>query len=316
MITGSVGRRGRNTPADVSVVQDLLRANRDALIPARLAFQPGRCDAAMENLIEIFQKNVVHLTPPTGLVEPDSRTWYALNKQSGPAVGDSILDEALLLLESSSANFGERFIQDAGVRANYVAEARRFAEEVVADVQAGRLTPKQGAERANLMRNSLLDAARLKSSDIGRAAAEAEKATSLTIAQLMEKYAQKLFSREFVQLTAAEQDAVFMEIAKAAGRPNQGFTAAARNLGRVGRGLIVVSIALAAYSVATSDRPGREAAKQGANFGIGFLGSVAGGAAAGLVCGPGAPVCVGVGAFIGGVAFAFGTDVTFDWLWK
>ena len=306
MTIGSVGRRGRNSPADVRIVQDLLRANVDSLIPARLILQPGRCDAQMEILIDIFQQRVVGMNTPTGLVEPDSRTWYALNKQSGAAVDNSILDEALLLVDSSAINFAERFIQDAGVRANYVAQVRKFAEEIVSEVKAGSLTARQGAERAHLMRNNLLEAARLKSSDVGRAAAEAEKSTGLTIAQLMETYAKKLFSREFAQLTAAEQDEVFLAIARAAGRPNQAFTAAARNLGRVGRGLIVVSIALAAYSVATSERPGREAAKQGATLGVGFLGSVAGGAAAGLLCGPGAPVCVGVGALIGGVGFAFG----------
>lgn len=41
-----------------------------------------------------------------------------------------------------------------------------------------------------------------------------------------------------------------------------------------------------------------------------------GGAAAGLACGPGAPVCVGVGALVGGIAFAVGVDLTFDWLWQ
>jgi hypothetical protein len=316
MITASVGRRGRNASQDVSLVQHLLRQNGHALVPAHLEMQPGRCDSQMIYLIELFQQRVVSMDPSTGLVEPNSRTWYALNGQSGPTVQDAVLDEALLLLESTAINFSERFIQDARVRANYVAEARRFAEEIVAEVQSGRLTPRHGAERAHLMRNSVLDAARLKSSDIGRAVAEAEKATGLTITQLMERYAQRLFSREFAELTAAEQDEVFLAIARAAGRPNQGFTAAARNLGRVGRGLIVVSIAFSAYSVATSDRPGRETARQGATIGVGFLGSVTGGAAAGAICGPGAPVCVGVGAVIGGVAFAFGAEITFDWLWE
>ena len=28
------------------------------------------------------------------------------------------------------------------------------------------------------------------------------------------------------------------------------------------------------------------------------------------------PVCVGVGALVGGIAFAVGVDLTFDWLWQ
>jgi hypothetical protein len=166
------------------------------------------------------------------------------------------------------------------------------------------------------MRNTLLDAGRLKNSDVGRAVSDAEKAAGSPIKQLMEKYANELFSREDAQLTATEQDEVFIAIARAAGRPNQGYTAAPRTLGRVGRGLIVVSLAFSAYNIATSDQPEREAAKQGTTFGVGFLGSMGGGAAAGVFYGPGAPICVAVGALIGGVAFAFGADITFDWLWE
>jgi hypothetical protein len=134
--------------------------------------------------------------------------------------------------------------------------------------------------------------------------------------QLQAKYAARLFGKEFGELAAAEQDAVFLEIVRAAGRPNPRFTAAASGLGKVGKGLLIVSLAFAVYNVASSDRPGREAVKQGAGIGAGFLGSVAGGAAAGLACGPGAPVCVGVGALVGGVLFAVGADFTFDWLWN
>ena len=39
-----------------------------------------------------------------------------------------------------------------------------------------------------------------------------------------------------------------------------------------------------------------------------------GGAAAGLVCGPGAPVCVTIGVFVGGALGAFGIDFGYTWL--
>ena len=207
-----------------------------------------------------------------------------------------------------------RFIKDAHVRENYVRQAQAAAREIEAEVLSGAKTAAQGAQEANEMRNALLEAGRLQSSDIGRAAAEAEKAAGLTIEQLQTRYAARLFGKQFARLTAAEQDTVFLEIARAAGRPNPRFTALASRLGKVGKGLLVVSFALAAYSVVTSDRPGREAVKQGAEIGVGFLGSVATGAGFGLACGPGAPVCVGIGAFIGGIAFALGTSLAFDWL--
>ncbi len=46
-------------------------------------------------------------------------------------------------------------------------------------------------------------------------------------------------------------------------------------------------------------------------MGGGIAGGIAGGAAAGLVCGPGAPVCVGIGAFVGGALAAFGVSLFF-----
>jgi hypothetical protein len=42
---------------------------------------------------------------------------------------------------------------------------------------------------------------------------------------------------------------------------------------------------------------------------------MAGGAAAGLACGPGAPVCVAVGVFVGGALAALGADFAFEFAW-
>jgi hypothetical protein len=257
------------------------------------------------------------MTQPTGRVEPDSPTWYALNRQSGPSKSlDPILEEAIRASEAEAIAFAERFIKDAQVRANYVEQAKRFSKEVLKEVEAGKITPQAGALKANEMRNGILDASRINNSDIGRAISEAEKATGKTMLELMEYYAAKLHGKEFSNLSAAEQDTVFLEIVRASGRPNPKWTATAARFGKVGKGLLVVTIAISVYTIATSDRPGREAAKQGTTVGVGFLGSMAGGAAAGFACGPGAPVCVAVGVFIGGMAFAVGADLTFDWLWR
>jgi putative peptidoglycan binding protein len=307
----AVGSGQANLPADVRQVQQLLNARARATVVA----VTGWFDQATVNCLARFQERELNMRPPTGRVDPDSPTWLALNGQSGPAA-ESPLDRALLALESDSVAFAQRFINDAGVRANYVREAQRFSAEVRDQVARGELTAQQGAQRATDMRNALLEAARLRNSDIGRAVSEAEKATGLGFTQLLERYATRLFGRSFAQLTAAQQDHVFAEVIRAAGRPNPRFTNLSRNLGRVGKGLLIVSIAFASYEVMTSNRPGREAARQGVGIGAGLGGSIAGGALAGLACGPGAPICVGIGALVGGIAFAVGADVTFTWLWR
>ena len=64
--------------------------------------------------------------------------------------------------------------------------------------------------------------------------------------------------------------------------------------------------------MATAEDKTREVAHEAAVLGGGFVGSAAAGAVAGLACGPGAPVCVTLGVFIGGVLGALGTDWMFQ----
>ena len=317
-ISMSVGRNGFNFPLDVRTVQTLLQQNQKWLGPVIPLQITGICDNQTIYLIESFQKLVMNVPDPTGRVDPDSQTWYGLNSQSGPAglPGDSLLDDALQQMRDQFADFSVRFIKDAGVRADYVAKARQYSEEILDRVKRGEVTPREAALEAQSMRNGLLDAGRLRSSDIGRAAAELEKATGKTMEELLAKYSRQLYSREFAQLSTAEQDAVFINIVKAAGRPNPRFTAIAEGLGKAGKGLLVVTIAFSVYKIAESERPVRETVKQTATVGTGFLGSLAGGAAAGMVCGPGAPICAGVGVFVGGLLFALGADFAFDEIWE
>ena len=83
-------------------------------------------------------------------------------------------------MRSEFGNFAQRFIQDSGVRANYISQAEQYSSEILNKVKCGTLSPQAAANEANSMRNGLLDAARLKNSDIGRAV-EAEKASDLTM---------------------------------------------------------------------------------------------------------------------------------------
>jgi hypothetical protein len=315
-IHASVGKDAANNQSDVRVIQLLLQQNMASLVPAAPAGVSGTCDSQTVFLIEQFQRRVMQMDTPNGRVDPNSPTLFGLNGQSGPAVAtDPILQLALDSLRTEFLNFAQRFIQDKDVRAEYVAKAEEASEDVLKRVKAGELTVAEGAAEANETRNGLLQAARLKSSDIGNAAAQAEKASGLTMDELITKYSSDLFHKEFSALGTAEQDAVFLKIIEKAGQPNPKWTRITMQLGEAGKGLIIISIALSVYSIAASDRPGREAVKQGVGAGVGFLGSLAGGAAAGLVCGPGAPICVGVGAFVGGLVFVVSSDFAFDEIW-
>lgn len=89
--------------------------------------------------------------------------------------------------------------------------------------------------------------------------------------------------------------------------------AAATRYSNLGRGLLVVTIGVAVYNIATAEDKIKATGREGVIVGGGFAGGAAGGAMAGLACGPGAPVCVTVGVFVGGALGALGADLAFGW---
>ena len=260
----------------------------------------------------------VPASPYTDPIDPGTlaRTTSPRPGPVGSEVGGMAdLETALGLLKAEAVNFGYRFIQDGAVRRDYIAKTEALARTIRAEVAAGRLTFGEAAQEANKVRNALLDAARVNSSDLGRAIAQSAKSTGLTLAQLEAYYAQKLLKKSFDTLSDAEKNRVWLEIVEASGRQRPSFNVKAIRLARVGRGFIVFSTAIAVYNIATAEDTGRQVVKEGTTVGAGILGGMAGGAAAGLVCGPGAPVCVAVGIFAGGALAALGADSLFDWAW-
>lgn len=227
---------------------------------------------------------------------------------------DETLERAIELMQVEANNFGLRFIKDGKVRADYAASIKRYGDEIRAAVSRGEISAADAATHATDMRNQILEMARLKSSDIGRAGAEKMKAQGASLETLLERYAKRLYQKPFAELGEAERNAVFLEIVESSGRANPRVTIRSLRLARLGRGLLVISAGVAIYNIATSDHPGEQAVEEGVSFGGGILGGAAGGAAAGLLFGPGAVIAVPVGAFLGGIAGALGADMAFHWL--
>jgi len=225
------------------------------------------------------------------------------------------LKSALASFESSAFNFGVRFIPDSQVRVEYNLRAKRLSAEIRRQVEARIITEVEGARRASEMRNVLMDAMRGSSSEIGRAYAVASKATGKPLPELQELYAARLFGSQFPSLVANQKNAVWKEIVFAAGRPRIKANQLARVLGIAGRGFVALTITISVYNILGAESKSMAIASEGAVVGGGLLGSVAGGAAAGLVCGPGSPICVTIGVFVGGVMFAIGAQVAFDSFW-
>jgi hypothetical protein len=220
--------------------------------------------------------------------------------------------------ESTAVNFASRFIPDNEARQRYMRQIKEMSESVLEDFRAGNISAADAATLANRLRNEIMETTRNASSDVGAAYAVKLKAKGRTMVELQDKYASELFSRSFSELTEAEQGQVYLQIVEASGRADPAIFVKSAKLAKLSKGLLFVTVAVAVYQVATSDRPGRETVKQGAVIGAGAAGASAAGvlAATGLLCGPGAPVCVGIIVFVGGALTAYGTDALFDWLWN
>ncbi|EMR38433.1 hypothetical protein [Vibrio harveyi] len=116
-------------------------------------------------------------------------------------------------------------------------------------------------------------------------------------------------TKHFNDLTLEQKNKVYSEIVKSSGKSNPDVNRLMKNISSAGRGLIVLSIGLSVYTITSSEKKLETAGREALVAGAGIGGGIAGGAIAGLACGPGAPVCVSVGAFIGGTLAAFGVSI-------
>lgn len=224
------------------------------------------------------------------------------------------LELALAALQSQAENFAWRYIKDAKARAAYVSRIAAAAAQIRQDVLAGVMSAQDGARLANELRNVILEEVRAISSAIGRAGAEAAKATGLTLEEAIEKTVKKLFPRHtFADLAAAQRRQVFMDIIEASGRSRPAITNQIPKWTRFGRGLIVVTVAISAYNIWEAKNKVRQSAKESATLLGGALGGAAANASAGFLCGPGAPVCVTALFIIGGVAGALIFNSAAEW---
>lgn len=142
------------------------------------------------------------------------------------------------------------------------------------------------------------------------------KKTGFTFDKLTTKYASKIFGTNFSNLSPSQKNLVYLEIIDSSGRPSPPVTLAAKRYTTLGRGLIIVTIGFAVYNIASAEDKITATAREGLVIGGGFSGGAGGGALAGLACGPGSPVCVTVGVFIGGALGALGVEITFGWFFN
>jgi len=217
-------------------------------------------------------------------------------------------DKAIEQLQIQAANFGAHLSLDAAVRQAYARNIAAMANDLRMQASTGAITWMEAAEQTNSLRNIIMENMRGQSSSIGTAIAQQMKRSGNTLNILIGEKVLTLYgsAATFDGLSGPQKNTVYAAVVDSAGTSRPAVTALMRRLSYVGRGLLVATIAISVYNIASADDKPRAAVKEGTVVGGSILGGVAGGALAGLACGPGAPVCVAIGAFVGGTLAALG----------
>ena len=226
------------------------------------------------------------------------------------------VEQMLRGVEADLSAASAQVIWDEPVRAAYRREIRRSLADIERRFASGEIpSVKAAAEAAHDMRNMALTALRARTSPLGVVIAKNLKDEGPTFNALVAKRTIELYGERavFAELTAAEQGAVYARILERSAISNGAVDQLLRRAAPAAKGLMVLSIGISVYEIATAEEGdrGRVAARESLSFGAGIAGGAGGGALAGLACGPGAPVCVTMGAFVGGALAAFGVQFAF-----
>ena len=217
-------------------------------------------------------------------------------------------EQTVKLLESQIANVGAHLTIDSATRIAYSKEIKTMSNTLRDRALSGKISWGDAAREANETRNLILEVFRARSTAVGRAMAQKLKIRGASLNHLIAGHTVLVHGTQvdFSRLTQSKKNAVYASVVASAGRSNPKVSTAMARLSFAGRGLLVISVGISAYNVAMSNDKlasiGQELASSGASIG----GGLAGGALAGLACGPAAPVCVTIGAFVGGAVAAFG----------
>jgi len=242
-----------------------------------------------------------------------------------------LLDSEIRTLRAEIYSAGTHLGWDSAVRALYAKEISAMAQELAKQMDSGALTPIEAAKQAQESRNNILKILRRGSTPVGRAIAENIKREGMGLQDLIIKNFSKIHNgirinprliseternrllRNFEKLPVEGKNQVYAAIVESAGRPRDLVVAGIemKTRGKIGGGLLILSVGWSIYVIATAEDKAQAAKRELAVTGAGIGGAILGGAAAGLVCGPAAPVCSTAGAFIGGALAAFGVS----WFW-
>lgn len=224
--------------------------------------------------------------------------------------GHDLLDSAIVGFTSASLSFGSS-LKDEKKILEFLEGAKRVVDELLLDVELGKLTFEQATEELHRLRGTL-ELQTEAATDLRRAWAKLRgSAAGETFYAAEKRVARALFGEaaDVSKLSADQLRKVHLELALEVSEHGAATARFGKALTRAGRAFSFVSFGVTVYGVATSEAPKREAAKAAVLFAVGTAGRAVGGAAGAAICGP---VCVPIGAFLGDLVATGAADYLFD----
>ena len=239
-------------------------------------------------------------------------------------------------LTKNSYVWAHQNIKNAKFRDEYISKAKESAENLrkqAATEMEQATTPGQKlaviekyAKQASELRNEFLRVTRSKVSVTAKAFSKWMKEEGKTFSSLMEHYATKVAKangkevKGFAALSEELQTQVYEEILAASGRTNIKVNMFSKWLGRLGKSMFVITIAIEIWHVCEAANPVMTAVKDAVSLGFGVAGAVAGQELGAAIGAAGGPLGVLIGAIVGGVAGGFLASLAgeslFDFVYK
>ncbi|MFE8149336.1 hypothetical protein RBA69_19225 [Brenneria goodwinii] len=221
--------------------------------------------------------------------------------------GKEQFEQVISAFQGEMAAIAAQLSIDPRLRLEYSRLIKAMSDELRERANRGILTWEQAAKEAMDTRNMTMEMIRAKSTPVGRALAQKMKLTGRTFNDLVARKTLQLYGAKanFNTLSDIQRNNVFGAIVESAGRSNPKVDLNMLRFSQAGKGLVVFAVAVAVYEVMNADDKLNETGRQLSIGGAGIAGGWAGGAVAGLICGPAAPACVVLGAFVGGALAAW-----------
>lgn len=241
------------------------------------------------------------------------------NRYKSVDAADDPLDSSLQAWQHETSLFALRSIGDSRVRADYIHQSRRLSEEMLRQVDTGKLSAAEAAATTVELRKAIRRSARLHMSDLAREYSRSVEGPPISLEVLQGRVAYRLFRTQYGRLPLDQQARVNVSIVQRAGVTRLHVNQLARWTHRVALPFTILTAGVTVYRILGAERPGLAVVNEGVLWSSAYLGSGCGATIAtslwtlpAISAVVGLPVAIGVGMFLGGLVTTYAADRLFS----